>query len=341
MSAKLCFVVMPFGDERADPEKHLLWTELYAHLKQVVEDTGLSCVRADEVRRPGNIIRDIIRHLAGADIVIAEMTDRNPNVFYELGVRHALSSRTILLTQRTEDVPFDLRPYRHIVYRFTPRGAAELATQLKAHIAEVLKEPPELDSPVREYLTTVSPRQEQALVGETGATTALERELEKLKSQNYKLAADLREVMSVVGGLSSGRHATPHLDLGGTWKEIAFPSHSEAFIAEMKGLLVIAYEGTWPGCCWGTVQDGIYRFAWSRFDYTLSGNGYYRISESLDRLDGGIWFDDTDVEVMLTRGSVLEKHAMIKTSVAISDSGHQVLRRAQLLLIKRKVLRDA
>jgi len=335
--SKTCFVAMPFGDASTDPEKHALWTEVYELLKRVVERCGLQCVRADEICRPGSVIRDVVTHLATADVVIAEMTDRNPNVFYELGVRHALSDRTILLAQRSEDVPFDLQPYRHIAYRFTPRGAQELEEKLRLSLLEVLKEPASPDSPVREYLATR--RLARADDPEaSGSLVALERELEHIRGQNYQLAADLKEVMSVVAGLSVTRSGPFPSDLEGTWSEVETSFHQQTFIAVMDGLVVLAYEGTWPGCSWGTMQDGLLRIAWSRFDETMSGNGYYRVDPALHRMAGGIWFDDTDIELMLGRKDFLEKHVLAKASVEIDGGGREVLRRARTFLTQRGVL---
>jgi hypothetical protein len=60
-----------------------------------------------------------------ADVVLADLTDMNPNVFYELGVRHTLKNRTILVSQSWDDVPSDLRQYGVIIYNTTPKGVTE------------------------------------------------------------------------------------------------------------------------------------------------------------------------------------------------------------------------
>jgi len=71
---KLCFVIMPFR------EKH---EEVYNHvIKPAVEESGYRCVIAKEVISSGNITRDIIEHISQADIIVADLTGQNPNVFY-------------------------------------------------------------------------------------------------------------------------------------------------------------------------------------------------------------------------------------------------------------------
>src|SRR4051794_7114624 len=113
-----CFVIMPIGDPNLDRSKYELFKEIYEDViapavRAATPDC--ECIRADEIKEAGSIIRDIVSQLCDADLVIADLTDKNPNVFYELGVRHALGKPTILISQRIEDVPFDLRPYRTII----------------------------------------------------------------------------------------------------------------------------------------------------------------------------------------------------------------------------------
>ena len=97
------------------------------HIKPSVESIqGLSCLRADDIYDNRPIIEDIWRYTNEARILIAELTGRNPNVFYETGVAHTVGKEVILITQSIEDVPFDLKHLRCIVYEYTPRGTQTL-----------------------------------------------------------------------------------------------------------------------------------------------------------------------------------------------------------------------
>jgi hypothetical protein len=71
--------------------------------------------------------------------LIADLTGRNANVFYELGLAHALKKDVILITQKIEDVPFDLRHYRCIVYDNTIRGASKLESGLRGTLEDIIK----------------------------------------------------------------------------------------------------------------------------------------------------------------------------------------------------------
>jgi hypothetical protein len=105
---KLCFILMPFKDPFNSYYKKII--------KQAASEAGMEAVRADDVYGIGVIIRDIWDLIWKAKIVIADVTDKNPNVNYELGLCHALGIPTILITKRIEDVPFDYRHRRIIVY---------------------------------------------------------------------------------------------------------------------------------------------------------------------------------------------------------------------------------
>lgn len=105
---KFCFTLMPFDSDFEDIYK--------LGIKQSCEDAGAYCERVDEQIFTESILDRVYNQISKADIIIADMTNRNPNVFYEVGYAHALGKTAILLTQNSEDIPFDLKHYPHIVY---------------------------------------------------------------------------------------------------------------------------------------------------------------------------------------------------------------------------------
>ncbi|MDC6389215.1 hypothetical protein PP182_11025 [Maribacter sp. PR1] len=105
---QFCFVLMPFTDD---------FDDIYQlGIKQSCIDAGAYCERVDEQIFTESIMERVYNQISKADFIVADMTDRNPNVFYEVGYAHALGKRTILITQNVEDIPFDLKHYPHIVY---------------------------------------------------------------------------------------------------------------------------------------------------------------------------------------------------------------------------------
>ena len=130
LDEKLCFVLMPF-----QPPFDRLYEEV---LTPVVRDAGLEPLRADQIFSPTPIVEDICRHIATARIVIADVTGRNPNVFYELGLAHTAGKTVIILAQSGEDIPFDLAYIRYFTYRDDAGGWDKLRTDLRAAIEAVL-----------------------------------------------------------------------------------------------------------------------------------------------------------------------------------------------------------
>ena len=108
---QLCLGIMPF-----DPSFRAVWDAI----RDVAEGDpfNMRCVRADDVARPGFIMEDVLEYIARARLVVADLTGRNPNVFYELGIAHTSkpSASVVLLAQSIDDVPFDLRHLRCLIY---------------------------------------------------------------------------------------------------------------------------------------------------------------------------------------------------------------------------------
>jgi hypothetical protein len=130
---KRCFVLMPFSSP---------FEEIYQdHIKPTVQAVGLKCVRADDVFSTNPVMQDIWTLINNSHYLIAELTGRNANVMYELGIAHTIGKDVILICQNTDDVPFDFRHLRYYRYEYTPRGCTKLAESLRNAISELLRKP--------------------------------------------------------------------------------------------------------------------------------------------------------------------------------------------------------
>jgi hypothetical protein len=136
-SGKTCFVMQPF----ADP----LGGYYDSVFKPAIEKTGLTPVRADDdIFATGKIMDQVWRGIHEASVLVAELTSKNPNVFYELGLAHALEKPVVLVSSNQEDVPFDLRHIRVILYdRDDPFWGQKLVDKLADNIQSALTEPEE------------------------------------------------------------------------------------------------------------------------------------------------------------------------------------------------------
>jgi hypothetical protein len=130
-----CFVLMAFR-----PELDEIYREIILPLFSEAS-LNLRCYRADEIFGTAPVMQDVWAAITKARIVIAELTGRNPNVLYELGLTHVLRKPAILIVQSMDDVPFDLRHLRCIVYSLGPGGLRKLRTDLEATIRQVLSSP--------------------------------------------------------------------------------------------------------------------------------------------------------------------------------------------------------
>ena len=128
------FVVMQFGEP---------YDSLYREvIKPVCSKKGFKAFRADDVFKPGVILQDIRRGIVDSDVIIAEITPVNANVFYELGYAHALEKPTILLANRnTEKLPFDVSGYRVIFYDDTIGGKRDVEQTLTQHLESIRQGP--------------------------------------------------------------------------------------------------------------------------------------------------------------------------------------------------------
>lgn len=132
INERLVFVLAPFLEP---------FTTIFKdHIKPTIEQgDAFTCIRADDIYDNRPIIEDIWKSINEARIVVAELTGRNPNVFYEVGIAHTVGKEVILITQSMDDVPFDLRHLRCIVYDYTPRGVQTLETNLRNTIDGIMR----------------------------------------------------------------------------------------------------------------------------------------------------------------------------------------------------------
>lgn len=125
-------VLMPFEES---------FKEVYASgIRPACQLAGALCERVDEMIFTHNILTQIYQKISEADLIVAEMIGRNPNVFYEAGYAHALKKQVIFLTQMEEDIPFNLKHYQHIVYG---KEINKLKNELFRKVSWVIQHPEE------------------------------------------------------------------------------------------------------------------------------------------------------------------------------------------------------
>lgn len=155
-----CFYISPIGAEGSEPRRH---SDLF--LGSIVEPAmaslGLSVVRADTIGQPGIITRQILELILRSRLVVADLSFHNPNVFYELALRHAVRLPVVQIIRKADSIPFDINQMRTIqidntdLYSFVPNievYKSEVASQGR----RALEAGYEVDTPVSVYFPTLN-----------------------------------------------------------------------------------------------------------------------------------------------------------------------------------------
>lgn len=175
---------MPIGEEGSEEFSHFR-SVFDVIIRPSVEELGYSVWRADDSAFSGNITKEVVEGLADADLVIADLTNRNPNVYLELGIRHTLrKSGTIHLVAADQALPFDVGGYRAIKYSTDFDKIDTVRADIQAAVNEKKRRPEVADNPVHDSLEL--PQDYRALAGDA--------QVDQLETAQKELAKTSREL---------------------------------------------------------------------------------------------------------------------------------------------------
>ncbi len=138
------FVLMPFGED---------FDSVYDDLiSPALTQAGFVVTRADEIDNQQSVMKDIVTSLAFADLIVADLTGANPNVYYEVGIAHGLRQNVILMTQDIDRLPFDLKSYRVVEYSLLLRDAKRASERLESLAQGAHSGTTQFGSPVSDFL---------------------------------------------------------------------------------------------------------------------------------------------------------------------------------------------
>ncbi|MEK6225406.1 MAG: hypothetical protein AABM40_03835 [Chloroflexota bacterium] len=129
--SRTCFVMTPYGG----------YFDSYFNeiIRPAIESAGLEPTRADDLFRSSEIVKDIWSFVRSSTVLLADLSSKNPNVLYELGLAHAAGKPVVLISQSIDDVPFDLRALRVLVYELArPDWARDLKKRIKAGLLDAM-----------------------------------------------------------------------------------------------------------------------------------------------------------------------------------------------------------
>ncbi|HEV7238628.1 MAG TPA: hypothetical protein VGQ36_05255 [Thermoanaerobaculia bacterium] len=147
-TTRTCFVIAPIGDAGSDTRKRS--DQVLQHIiEPCAEECGYEAVRSDRLGEPGLITSQVITQLVDAPLVIADLSEHNPNVFYELAVRHAVGKPLVQMIRSGERIPFDVAGMRTVqVDHHDLDSVAEAKKELIRQIRAVEKDPSKLHTPI-------------------------------------------------------------------------------------------------------------------------------------------------------------------------------------------------
>src|SRR5450755_331687 len=193
--SRMCFVIMPFGGEDEQRRRHFLGV-YQSVLAPAAQRSGYVPKRSDIGGGPGNITHGIIQDLLNAELVIADLTDGNANVLFELGIRHVFrKSGTVHVVDATRNIPFDIQQYRAIKYTTDLADIPGVIDEIVDAIRQREEQVGLSDNPVHDTVPDLP-----NFIRDVGEAAQLERiaelqaTLERVQGDNDRLTARLLEL---------------------------------------------------------------------------------------------------------------------------------------------------
>lgn len=206
---KTCFVIAPIGEPDSDIRKRSDQILKYI-IKPVAEACGYEAKRADHISEPGIITTQVIHHVLNDPMVVADLTGRNPNVFYELAIRHALRKPYVQTIQKGEQIPFDVANVRTIEVDHHDLDSVEAAkTEMMKQMRSMQEEGVKVDSPISTAVDMETLRH---------SGNPEQRQLADVLLTVAELKAKQQEILEVVRGM------TRSMEVERRWLQVEGPS---------------------------------------------------------------------------------------------------------------------
>ena len=153
---KTCFYIAPIGDEKSEERQH---SDLFLEsiISPALEEFGYNVIRADSISKAGMITNQIIDYIINSALVVCDLSYHNPNVFYELSLRHSTRKPTIHVIRKSDPIPFDINNFRTIIiddtsiYTLIP-SLDTYKSQIAQQVRQMMDEPETIDNPILSYL---------------------------------------------------------------------------------------------------------------------------------------------------------------------------------------------
>lgn len=154
-----CFYITPIGSADSEQRKH---SDLFlgSFVEPALASFGLKVVRADQIDKPGVITKQIIEYIVKSRLVIVDLSYHNPNVFYELAIRHMMRLPIVQIIRKSDGIPFDINQMRTIVidttdiFSLVPR-IASYQSEISSQVRRALESPDAVETPISTYFPSL------------------------------------------------------------------------------------------------------------------------------------------------------------------------------------------
>lgn len=214
---KDCFFIAPIGDDGGETRDRTDKLMEYI-LEKSVTDFGYSIKRADLLDQPGSITNQIIENIVNSELVIADLTDHNPNVFYELAVRHATGKPCLQLIHSTDTIPFDINDERTISYGLEVEQADKAKKDIRRQLDSLEDDEVDFDNPISRSAEMESLREsgdptDKNLAEILEMVRRMDKKIDSLESDGPVLPD--REKMTLNQQLTSDKSMNPTVTING------------------------------------------------------------------------------------------------------------------------------
>lgn len=276
-----CFVISPIGKPNTDVRVRA--DKILKHvIKPVCKERGLEAVRADEINDPGLISRRIIKEILVSDLVIADLTGRNPNVFYELAIRHFTGRPIVQLIELNDVLPFDVFDFKTIQVDHKDIDSIEdakekLGLYIDAVLAAGRTETPITMELAAQGISLPTKQAKKSLEQELLAlTNKVVHELEQSRKERTQLIENIVGHREAAYSKEDESMSGDERTVNGLWDG----NHGKVIIKQNDDFVVGEYEYDshgWVGEIMGKVIEDIVVFEWSWKDGSMEGIGFWRI----------------------------------------------------------------
>ena len=176
---KICFVISPIGEPNSPTRKQS--DQVLKHIIRPAVEPAYKAVRADEIAEPGLITSQIMQHVIEDDLVISDLTDLNPNVLYELAVRHAILKPFVQIITNGQTIPFDVSGIRTVFFDLQdPDSVAEAKDEIARQVEALERDSSNLQTPI-----------------------SIPLELQRIRQSGDVEAPGFREILPVISDIAS------------------------------------------------------------------------------------------------------------------------------------------